>query len=105
MFQESVDLWYGALAIAVVLVAGFLAYLLWALAKLVLEGKRTVEDVNKKLEKIDPVVNESTTTLTDLLKTLRMINDNVLKPVANFSQVIGNVRRAVEVFRGKKESK
>jgi len=102
MLNTSTDLLLIAIAISVLGLTGYLSYLIYSLAKVVQESKKTVEDVNKKLGKIDPIVESSAETISSLMETLKSINDNLLKPVASFSKLFKNVRQAVEVFTAKK---
>ncbi len=101
MFNTSTDLLLIAIAISVLSLSGYLSYLIYSLAKVVQESKKTVEDVNKKLEKIDPIIDSSAETVTSLMETLRTINNNVLKPVASFSKIFNNVKQAISVFTKK----
>ncbi len=101
MLEKSTDLLYIALAICALGFTAFLCYLLLALTKVVQESKKTVEDINKKLEKINPIVDTSTTTITSLMETVQTINDNILKPVASLSKMFKGWRQAASIFRGK----
>lgn len=102
MLETSKDLLFIAIAIAVLALGGYLSYLFYSLAKLVQESKRTVEDVNKKLEKIDPLVDNTTETVNSLMSTVQAIDNGILKPIASLSDVIKNIRSAAAIMKGKK---
>ena len=101
MINTSMDLMLVSIAIAVLGLSGFFCYLIYSLTKVVQESRKTVEDVNKKLEKIDPVVDSTSTTISSLLETVDTINNGVLKPVASFSKIIKNFRAAANIFTKK----
>lgn len=93
---------------SVIILTSFLCYLIYSIAKLVSEGNKTVADVNKKLEKIDPVFDETTKTLVDLNESIQAINNGILKPIASVASVFRGVKQAISTFqeskgKGKKE--
>lgn len=94
---------FFALSLTILAVSGYFCYLLFCWAKLIQETKRTMEDFNKKLEKVNPVLDEATGTATDLLQTVREIDRNFLKPVASFSKVVKKLKNIVGVFGGSEE--
>lgn len=100
MLQESSDILYIAISIAVLTVSGFFSYLLYSLSKLTQESKKTVEDVNKKLDKINPVVDSATKTAESLTETIQTINNGVLKPIASLSDLIKKFRTISKIFKG-----
>jgi len=89
---------FFALSGALLGVSGYFCYLLFNWAKLISETKKTMQDLNKKLEKVDPVLDEATGATTDLLQTVREIDKNFLKPVASFSKVVKKIKNIVSVF-------
>ena len=103
MFDTSIDLLWGGLALAIVVLAGFLSYLLYSVTKVVQESRKTVEDVNKKLAKIDPIVDSTSTTVSSLMQTIDGINNGILKPIESFSQVFKGIRSAAKVFTSKEK--
>jgi uncharacterized protein YoxC len=94
---------FFALSLAILAVSGYFCYLLFCWAKLIQETKRTIEDLNRKLSKIDPVLDEASGTATDLLQTMREIDKNFLKPVASFSKVVKKLKNIIGVFGQDKE--
>lgn len=89
---------FFALSLSILAVSGYFCYLLFCWAKLMQETKRTMQDLNKKLEKVDPVVDEVVGTTADLLQTVREIDRNFLKPIASFSKVIKKIKNVIGVF-------
>lgn len=103
MMEVGRTILFFALSIAILAVSGYFCYLLFCWAKLMQETKRTMQDLNKKLEKVDPVVDEAAGTATDLLQTVREIDRNFLKPIASFSKVIKKIKNVIGVFGGGEE--
>lgn len=103
MPQIGLTVLYFALSLALLFTSGYFCYLLFSWAKLVGETKKTIADLNKKLEKIDPVVSETAETSAELLKTVKEIDKNFLKPIASFSKVIKKVKNILGVFGAEEE--
>lgn len=106
--MEANDFILYAGGVAILILTGFISYLLYAMTKVVQSANVTVDDVNNKLKKVDPVVDETTKTLTELNESVQTINENVLKPVASiaslfkgFSQIANSFKEGAEIFSGK----
>ncbi|MEW6407345.1 MAG: DUF948 domain-containing protein [Patescibacteria group bacterium] len=103
MLEIGKTILFFALSLAILSVSGYFCYLLFNWAKLMQETKRTVEDLNKKLAKVDPVLDEASGTATDLLQTVREIDKNFLKPIASFSRVVKKIKNITGIFSGGEE--
>ncbi|MCA9375740.1 MAG: hypothetical protein KC925_01625 [Candidatus Doudnabacteria bacterium] len=88
MFDESKDILWLAIAISVIGVSGFLSYLLLHTAHLVRESKRTVEDVNGKLKRVDPALDAITKALEEASVAVTSLRENVIEPIASIGGVI-----------------
>lgn len=102
MFETSLDLLYIAIALGVILFAIFLSFVLYRSAKLIEETERTVKDVNKKLEKIDRVIDDTIPTITEVNETVRHINSNIIKPVSSIGSVFKKIASFTNAFKGDK---
>ena len=98
MLNTSTDVLLIVIAICVAFFTGFLCYFIYNLTQTVKQGTKTVEDVNKKLEKIDPLVDDLTETVGSLTGTIQNINNNVLKPVASLSTVFKKIKNITGIF-------
>lgn len=67
------------------------------------ETTKTLENFNRKLEKIDPLLDEATGTVANLLGTVNEIDRNVLKPIASLSQVFKKFRNIFGIFNSNDE--
>lgn len=103
MLETSRDILLVALALSALGLTGYLCYLIYSLAKLIQEAKKTVEDINKKLDKVNPVLDSATMTVNSLLETIEAINENLLKPVVNFSSLVKRIRNAIAIFKKSKK--
>lgn len=97
--MEAGDFILYAGGVAILVLAGFISYLIYAMTKVVQSTNVTVDDINKKLEKVDPVFDETTKTLTDLNQSVQSINENMLKPIASIASVFKGVRQAMASFK------
>ncbi|MFC1640524.1 hypothetical protein ACFL2D_00585 [Patescibacteria group bacterium] len=88
MFETSLDMLYIAIGTSILVVAGFLSYLLYKAAKMVEESSKTVENVNKQLAKIDPVVDEVIPTIQEVNESVRGINKNIIHPISNLGNYV-----------------
>ena len=68
MLETSSDLLIIVGAFCLLVFTGFLCYLIYSLTKIVQESKKTVEDVNKKMEKLNPVIDNTTMTISSLMQ-------------------------------------
>ena len=94
---------FFALSISILAMSGYFCYLLFNWAKMTKETTKTLENVNKKLEKIDPLLDEATRTVTSLLGTVKEIDRNFLKPIASLSQVVKKFRNIFGIFNSEEE--
>lgn len=92
-----------SLSLAILGVSGYFCYLLFNWAKLVRETNKTLADINKKLEKVDPILNEASETSCELLKTVKEIDKNFLKPIASVSQIVRKIKEFIAVFKQQEE--
>lgn len=98
MLEVGKTVLFFALSLAILAMSGYFSYLLFNWAKLMQESKKTLEDLNRKLGKIDPLFDEVTETTTDLLSTVREIDKNFLKPIASFSRVVKKLKNILGIF-------
>lgn len=89
---------FFALSIGILAMSGYFCYLLFNWAKMTKETTKTLENFNRKLEKIDPLLDEATGTVTNLLGTVNEIDRNFLKPIASLSQIVKKVRNIFSIF-------
>ena len=99
MLQDSKDLLYLAISLAVILVAGGLTYLLIKAGKTVGQAEETVKDVNRKLAKFDTAVDEAAPAVAELAHTVRLVNQKI----TNLGGMVRNVSRFINVMRNKEE--
>lgn len=88
MFEESIDYLWVAAAIGVLVVGLVLAYLIYQMALVVKESRKTVEDVNRKLIKADPVVDAVVRTANDASESVTLVRKNVVEPVTNIGSIV-----------------
>jgi len=100
MFNESIDLLWLAIALAVLVVSGFTAYLIFHLAHLVRESKRTVEDVNGKMKRVDPALDALTSTAQELSKSVESLRTNVIEPIAGIGGFLKGILNFKNAFSG-----
>ncbi|MBU1167918.1 DUF948 domain-containing protein [Patescibacteria group bacterium] len=91
--------------VGILALSGFLSHLIYNFSKVVKESNKTVADVNKKLEKIDPVIDETTKTLVDLNESVQGINNGIIKPLSSLSETFRGIRQALSVFKDSKQKK
>ncbi len=103
MLSTSTDLLFIALSICVVAFTAFVCYLIYNLTQTVKESTKTMQDVNKKLEKVDPMVDDLTETVGSVTETVRDINKNILKPIASISQIFKKFKNITSVFSEKEK--
>ena len=102
MFETSLDLLYGAIAIGVLLFAGFLSYVLFRTGKIIEESQKSVETVNKNLSKLETVVDDVIPTIREVNMTVRDINSNIVKPVTSIGQIFRKFRSIAGIFSSHK---
>lgn len=90
MFTTSSDLLHLAIAIAVLLVGGYLSYLFYHLANLAKESQKSVERVNHQLDKVDALVDEVIPTVQGINSTVRRIHESLVSPL---NSVLGLFKR------------
>lgn len=90
MFSTSRDILNLGIAIAVVVVAGYLSYLFYHLANLAKESKKSVERVNTQLDRVDGLINEIIPTVQGINSTVRKIHESLVSPI---NSLLGIVKR------------
>lgn len=83
----------------ILILTGFISYLLYAMTRVVQSSNVTIDDINKKLEKVDPIVDETTKTITELNQSAQAINENMLKPIASFASMFKGFQQVVSSFK------
>jgi len=101
MLNTSSDLLLIVLAICSLALAGFVCHLVYHLTLLIKESQKTVTDINKKLEKIDPVLNSTVETVTALTQTIKTLNENLLRPIASFTEIFKSLKNIAGIFKKK----
>lgn len=118
MLETSVDIWYISLSVGLLVLIGFISYVLYYLGRLVKDMSGTVGEVNHKLEMMDETINLANDTLrmtnesvrnvlsvTDnLVNTFSSLSDEIKKVLATFSSMSGILTGLVETV-GKLSSK
>lgn len=100
---QSLDFLLIALGVCALVLTGYICYALLNLSRVLREFKKSLGDINKKLDKINPVVESFGSTTISLMETIQAINNNLLKPVASFSKVIKHIKTAWTVFKKRPE--
>lgn len=120
MLETSVDLWYVALSIGILVLVGFMSFVLYYLGLLIRDMGGTVGEVNHKLEMMDETINLANDTLRmtnesirnvlsltdDLVNTFSSVSDEIKKVVATFSSISGVLTGLLETvtkIAGKKK--
>ncbi|MBU0647900.1 DUF948 domain-containing protein [Patescibacteria group bacterium] len=98
MLSTSVDLWYVSLSIGVLVLVGFISYVLYRLGNLILELKGTAKEVNHKLEMMDETVNLANDSLRMLNDSLRNVKELVDRLMVVVGDVEGEIRRVLSMF-------
>lgn len=91
MLNTSQDVFWIALALSIVVVSTCLAVVLIRLSGILKEGEKTVQDVNKKLEMTNPVLEESTRTVSSLMQTLQTIDQSFLNPAVKLGVALKGI--------------
>lgn len=81
MVSTSKDLLEIAIAIAVLVVGGYLSYLLFHLANLAKESKKSVERVNTELDRVDALMDEIVPTVQGINNTVRRVHESLITPL------------------------
>ena len=99
MFEESIDYLWVAAAIGVLVVGIVLAYLIYQMALVVKESRKTVEDVNRKLIKADPVVDAVVRTANDASESVTLVKKNVVEPVTNLGGMVKGAMKGSNMIK------
>lgn len=81
MVSTSKDLLEIAIAIAVLVVGGYLSYLFYHLANLAKESKKSVERVNGELDRVDALMDEIVPTVQGINNTVRHVHESLISPL------------------------
>lgn len=81
MLETSRDILNIAIALAVVVVGGYLSYMFYHLARLAKESQQSVERVNAQLDKVDALVDEVIPTVQSINGTVRKIHESLVSPL------------------------
>lgn len=100
MFEASIDLLWGAIALSVLGVSGFLCYLLFHSAGLVRESRRTVEDVNGKLKRVDPALDALVVSLEEVQTAITSVRHNIVEPISSIAGMLRGIASLRDRFSG-----
>lgn len=95
MLQTSVDLWYFSLSVGLLVLIGFISFVLYKIGKLISDFSLTVGEVNHKLEMTDETVNLANDSLRMVNESLRNILMLIDQLVETFNQASGEIKKAI----------
>jgi len=98
MLETSVDLWYVSLSIGVLVLVGFISFVLFYLGRLIRDVSGTVGEVNHKLEMMDETINLANDTLRMTNESVRNILSLTDDLVETFSSVSDEIKRVISAF-------
>lgn len=105
MFDTSKDVFWIILSASIGLVSILLSVVLFRVAKIIQESEKTVKNVNRKLKKLDPIIDDGVPIVSSFLETLEGINNHILKPVLGIGSAIRGISGLSSLFRKKKNKK
>jgi hypothetical protein len=100
MLQTSVDLWYVSLSVALLVLIGFISYVLFMLGKLLSDSRQTIGEVNHKLEMLDETINLANDSLrmaNESLRNVLQLTDSVVEVA---SEAGGEIKKVVQSLTG-----
>lgn len=98
MFSTSNDILHLAIALAVLVVSGYLSYMFYHLANLAKESQKSVEHVNTQLDRVDSVMDEVIPTVQSINGTVRHIHESLIPPI---DTVLGFLKRLTHFNKDK----
>lgn len=87
MLETSVDLWYVSISVGVLVLVGFISYVLLRVGNLVTDFSLTVKEVTHKLELMDETVNLANDSMRMVNETIR----GVLEVVDSIKGAVGDL--------------
>jgi uncharacterized protein YoxC len=99
MINTSQDVFWILLAISILLTAGFLSFVLYRVGKITEEAQKTVKDINIKLKKLNPLLDEGIPAVNSLIESLQQLNKGIIKPVLGLGGTIAGITSILKKWK------